>query len=210
MNKLFKHFVDIAVPAANDKPIVKGFKGIIVLNGKPMEFEVVSDVESSGARVGGGFWFSADIKTPIGNMEIFWTGFSPYGNSVEIAYKENRNCSEIYVTDEDYAENNPAELKCKIYNTPISVPADVVKGFEYAINKFAVKGYTIINESKIVVSTDFIRHFFINENCEIYGYSDNMKNMYGDLSEATHHLSEIKEFAKLKRKIDIMRLEKQS
>ena len=205
-NKLFKHFVSVAVPAADGNPIVKGFKGIIVFGCKPMEFEVVSDIKSDASWFSGGFWFSADIKTPIGNMKIFWMGFSPYCNSVEIAYKGNRSRDEIYMTDDDYAENNPAELKCKMYQTPILVPADSVEGFWDAINKFIAKGYATINGNKIVTDIRFIRAFFINENCEIYGYNNNMENMFGELSEVTQHLSELQELAKMKRKTDIMRL----
>lgn len=214
MNKLFNHFVDIAVPAANGKPIVKGFKGIIVLNGKPMEFEVVSDVVSQNTYFDENedLQFSMQIKTPYGIAKMFYV---PFHKFADVYFSNGRlGCSiqatYIYMTDDDFVNDEIADLGLKIYETPLIVSADSIESRNSHHNVFNVSGYKIKN-AKIVKSIHTLHSFCINGNCEISQFDGAcLDDMYGDLSEVTHHLLEIKELAKLKKKMDIVRLEKQS
>lgn len=203
MSKLIKHCIKVAVPCANGTPVVKNFEGIIVLDNQPMEFRVISDVESWCSRSGVGLYFFMDIKTPIGNLRLKWNGLIK-GDTVNI-YKngdDNEYTSHIYNSENDYIHDNFAELRNKLYNTHVYVPAEEVT--KYGINGIVCSGYIIEDGARIETNRHYIREYFINTNCEIYGYEKEFpKYMYGDLNEVSYELWNIKESEKRK---GIMRL----
>lgn len=203
MSKLIKHYIDVAVPCANGMPVVKNFEGIIVLDNQPMEFRVISDVESWCPRLGKGLYFFMDIKTPIGKLRLNWNGLIK-GDTV-IIYKEcddSEKTTCIYNSENDYMDDNPAYLTFNFCKSPIFVPAEEVT--QPSINKFSCSGYVIINDTKIGFEEYVVREYLINSNCEIYGYEKQFpKWMYGDFKEVSDELGRIKETEKRK---DIMRL----
>ena len=164
---------------------------------------VSSDVESWGSRSGFGLYFFMYIKTPIGYLRLKWKGLTKC-DTVNI-YKngdDNEYTSYIYNSENDYIHDNFAELRNKLYNTHVYVPAEEVT--KYGINGIVCSGYIIEDGARIETDRHYIREYFINTNCEIYGYEKEFpKNMYGDLNEVSYELWNIKESEKKK---GIMRL----
>lgn len=203
MSKLIKHCINVAVPCANGTPVVKNFEGIIVLDNQPMEFRVISDVAYWCPRIGPGLYFFMNIKTPIGNLRLKWDGYIKSDTvSIQKTCDDNEYTTYIYNSENDYINDNFAELKTELYNTHIFVPAEEVT--KCGINIFACSGYMIEDGARIETYRCFIREYFIDSNCEIYGYEKEFpKWMYGDFKEVSDELGRIKETEKRK---DIMRL----
>lgn len=189
--KKYNCFITIAVPAANDQPMVKGFKGLLYFDDKPMEFRIVEDIVSHCPH-NYDMWFETTIKTPIGLMTLVW---SAGRNTVDVKKKEWQTTN-IYMSGKDALLEKPADLKLKVCNTEISVSAETINQHLGKMNFIECYGYIVENDV-IKRVLHCIDTFKINEDCDIYDY-DCGKELISDLETASKIL--------LANNIDIIRL----
>lgn len=189
--KKYNCFITIAVPAANDQPMVKGFKGLLYFDDKPMEFRIVEDIVSHCPH-NYDMWFETTIKTPIGLMTLVW---SAGRNTVDVKKKEWQTTN-IYMSGKDALLEKPADLKLKVCNTEISVSAETINQHLGKMNFIECYGYIVENDV-IKRVLHCIDTFKINEDCDIYDY-DCGEELISDLETASKVL--------LANNSDIMRL----
>lgn len=174
--------ISIAVPAANDQLMVKGFKGLLYFDGKYMEFRIAEDIVSH--CVCDDMWFETTIKTPIGLMTLLWHEDK---NTVIVKpafRKEDLATTNIYMSGKDILFENPADLGLKVYSTNISVPAETITQHLGKMNLIECYGY-IVEDDVIKRVKHYIETFKINENCDIYDYDCEMEELIPDLETAS-------------------------
>ncbi len=181
--------ISIAVPAANGKPMVKGFKGVLYFNDKLMEFRIVEDIVSH-CEYNYDMWFETTIKTPIGLMALLW---NEGRNTVLIdsvsKKKKEWQTTNIYMSANDVLFENPADMKLKVYSTQISVPAETINQHIETqhlgkMNLIECYGY-IVEDDVIKRVLHCIETFKINEDCDIYDYDCGMEEWIPDLETAS-------------------------
>ena len=180
-----KFLIPIAIPAANNKPLLKGFKGIMLINNQLMEFSVISDVVSklgeNETRM-----FEMEIETPLGNMEMQYV----WGEeTVKFRSSANDNWCEtsIYTSDKNTMEKQPAILSVEMHSAEIQVPMEDITVSIDKSNRIKCGGYSVENDT-ITKVEHYINSFKIDEDGNIYDYGCGMENMIGTLEDASEFL----------------------
>lgn len=177
--------------------MVKGFKGLLYFNDKPMEFRIVEDIVSH-CEYNYDMWFETTIKTPIGLMALLWKeGRDTVLIDLVFKKKKEWQTTNIYMSANDILFENPADMKLKVYSTNISVPAETINQHLGKMNFIECYGY-IVKDDVIKRVLHCIDTFKIDENCNIYDYDCGMEEMISDLETASKIL--------LANNSDIMRL----
>lgn len=180
-----KFFIPIAIPVASNKPLLKGFNGIMLINNQLMEFGVISDVVSklgeNETRM-----FEMEIETPLGNMEMRYV----WGDET-VKFRSSANDSwcetSIYTSDKNAMEKQPAVLSVEMRSAEIQVPVEDITVSINRTNQIKCAGYSVEND--IITKVEhYINYFKIDKDGNIYDYDCGMENMLGSVEEASEIL----------------------